>query len=449
MKTTLKSTLVAAAIAATFGAQAGDITSPTTATYSEQASTAAGDITTADVIFELGAEYTENDLLTFSLSAGSVADSFDALPASIVANSGSTSITFGKLATLADSVIYRVTNVDNPDLLGTTGIVVDFAAGIDVDGDVIAAGTNIELCATATTAVGGITFDTDCMDVAAVEDQFTNVSVTTGFDGEIDVTNMRETFTGANTLEDTLVISHTTEDTTGWASYVDPGIVTLVLKGDFTDLTESQFTSGATTTDLNDDENELTLTYPSTLTTDTITFTSDGTGSGVSLIKQSFELDASQSYTCGAGCSGDADVASLGMGTDAGEWTLNGADINIPYMPYVDLELSNSERAIGQIIYVTNHGSQSGDIFVTATAEDGTVVLNNVQIDSIDGGEMRKIAPLIRDELLAEDFTDGKLSIDVTVNAADEDITVYAAYKHNTEADRGVIITDQYKKNND
>ncbi|MGB1197723.1 MAG: hypothetical protein ACPG46_01670 [Thalassotalea sp.] len=462
MKTNLKASLIAAAVAATFGANAfaapaGPAINELTTTYSKQGTSATASITTDDVEFTLGAEYSEGDVLVLTLTDGGLASSFSAFPASITTGVLGQSVTFGRLGNDSTSITYRVTNVDNANNNGTTGLVVEFGAGVNVNGASIAAlnaGESIDLNAAATTGSGGvaIVFDTDSEELAKVEDQINDITVNgaTAFDGEIDVTMMREVFTGAGTnntvTEDTLVVSHAQKDAAfgTWENLVTEGNVTLVLKGDFTGLAAGQFSApGASSTSMNLADSELTLVYPNTFTTDTITFTSNGAGSGVTLVNQNFTLDASQSYTV----PGNALVYSEAMGTDvaAGEWTLNGADINIPYMPYDNLDLAANERALGQIIYVTNHGTQAGSIYVTATAEDGTVVLNNVEIDQITGGQMRSIAGLIRAELISEGFYDGKLSIDVTVNAADEDITVYAAYKHNTETDRGVVITDQYK----
>lgn len=448
MKKFLKASLVAVAVAGAFGAQAGTINELTT-TYSQQGTTSTASITTAAVTFTLGAEYAEDDVLVLSLTSGGLVDSFTAFPASVTAGAAGQSVTLGKLISDATSITYRVTNVDNALNAGTTGLVVAFGVGVKVDGATIgalAAGDSVDLSAVATTGSGvTVNFDTDTEQLALVEDQINDITIAsaTVFDGEIDVTNMRETFTGGDTVTDTLVIAHVQKDLTGWQNTVTEGNVTVVVNGDFEDLTGQFAAPAATSVTMNTAENMLTLVYPNTFTTDTITFTSAGTGSGVTLAKQSFNVDASQSYLV----TGASVTSTEAMGTDvaAGAWTLNGANINIPYMPYADLDLAGSERAIGQTIYVTNHGSQSGGVFVTATSEDGTVVLDNVWVADIAGNELLKIAPLVRTQLLAEGFTDGKLSIDVTVNAADEDISVYAAFKHNVELDRAVIINDQYK----
>ena len=119
----------------------------------------------------------------------------------------------------------------------------------------------------------------------------------------------------------------------------------------------------------------------------------------------------------------------------AGAWTLNGATVNIPYMPY-------SANA-SQILYITNAGDQAGDILATAFDDKG----NSYDLGKIgvsNGKTVTKIAKQVGDALVAKGFTGGKVSITITVNAPADDITVYASYNVGG-ADRGFVNTDQYK----
>ena len=481
----MKTTLIASAIAATFGAQAVTITSPTNSVYSKQAQTFAGAtaaITTTDLVVDLGAEYSENDTIRiyFKDPAAALADSFANLDTAITATNGTAGtdlvgITLGKLTSPTgdeSEAHFRVSNVDNQFGVGTTGLVVDFAEGVvnsatlKINSAAVVAGSTVELCWEALTNTGAV-IEKGCFDVAEVKDQFNALAMGAGdkLNGEIDVTMMREIFTGEGateaqpTLEDSLVINKTVVNTASWATAVAEGDITVVLNGDFTDLTSAHFTSANALTGptLDVTEQMVTMTYPATFTTDTITFTSTGNGDGTdtALIDQEFTVDAEQAYTCQTSvpglptcpaAPGNTGVETLNTGTDAGEWTLNGAQINIPYMPYTDADLPAAQRAIGQIIYVTNHSSlDAGSVYVTATAEDGTEVLSSEELAQLGPNEMVKLTGAINAALVAKGFTSGKLSIDIVVNAADENITVYAAYKHNSETDRGVVITDQYK----
>ncbi len=130
MKKLLKSTLVAASVAAACGVQAAEFNELTT-TYSKEGTTSVTAITTAPVTLTLEAEYTANDLLTLELSAGGLADSFDAFPSSVTATQGTNaSITFGKLNAADGKVLYRVTDIQTTPTDGITGAVVNFGAGV-------------------------------------------------------------------------------------------------------------------------------------------------------------------------------------------------------------------------------------------------------------------------------------------------------------------------------
>lgn len=444
MKKLLKATLVAASVATACGVQAADFNELTT-TYSKQGTSAVASISSAAVELTLGAEYTANDVITLELSAGALSNSFADFPSSVTATQGAASITLGFLNATDGKILYRVTDIQTTVTDGITGAVIQFGAGVNVSGAAIAglaAGESINLTSTSKTT-NSFVFDSAVEELAIVKDQIRDLATasSTNFDGVIDVTQMREVFVDGE-LTDTLVINHPQEDTsTGWENLVTEGNVTVELSGMFAGLTATQFTSNANAVAIANDK--VVLTYPDTFTTDTITFTSNGVGSGVSLERQEFTVSGSQEYTI----PGDATVyvESLGTAIPAGEWKLNGANVNLPYVPYDKVQSPMAERALQQIIYVTNHGSQAGDIFVTATDEAGNVVLNNVMVATIGDKEMVKIAGLITAELQAAGFDSGKLSIDVTVNAPNDDISVYAAYKHKAEADRGVIINDQYK----
>ncbi|MDI4652076.1 MULTISPECIES: hypothetical protein [Pseudoalteromonas] len=451
MKKLLKSTLVAASVAAVCGVQAADFNDLTT-TYSKQGTVSVGKITTSQAVkLQLEKEYANGDLLTFSLSGGALPDSFVNFPSTVTAYVGSVgasnSVTFGLLSGGSEA-IYRVTNVDTSfSENGVSSAKATFGT-LNVDGAAVVAldaGQTIKIKSIA--RANGIAdvigeFDPGEQAIAEVKDQI--LDVTTGpvrFDAVIDVTQMRQLFTGGAT--DTLVINHpqipeATLDT--WVNKVTEQDVTLTIKGDFTGLTSSQFTSvyGATPT-LSAAKDALTLTYGPDFTTDTIEFTSLD---NVSLESQTFFIDGVQEYVDSKSDTVEETVAS---DLYAGEWELNGANINLPYVPYDNVQKAVTERKLQQIIYVTNHGMQAGDVFVTAIGEDGKVWLDNVMLTSIGPKEMVKVAGLMTAALQAEGFDSGKLSVDIVVNAPDEDISVYAAYKHKEELDRGVIINDQYK----
>jgi hypothetical protein len=100
--------------------------------------------------------------------------------------------------------------------------------------------------------------------------------------------------------------------------------------------------------------------------------------------------------------------------------------------------------SVSQILYVTNTGSQEGDIFVTAFDDSGMMYdLGNIK--TATKNSVTKITAEVGNALAAQGFDgSGKVSLTVTVNAPDSDITVYASYNVGG-SDRGYVNTDQYK----
>ena len=182
------------------------------------------------------------------------------------------------------------------------------------------------------------------------------------------------------------------------------------------------------------EEGYLNIFYNGAVTTDTISLAKPPgePDSDLPLIAQAFNVSAI--YIDGEAAEEGEDTFSAGEDVPAGEWTLNGNVVNIPYMPFAP--------GISQILYVTNSGDFDGGVYVTAHDEDGTHY-DLGMVATAGASSVTKITAQVKDALAAQDFTNGKLSIDVTVNAPDGDITVQAAY--NIGSDRGFVITDQYK----
>jgi hypothetical protein len=115
------------------------------------------------------------------------------------------------------------------------------------------------------------------------------------------------------------------------------------------------------------------------------------------------------------------------ISTYAGKMTLNGASYDIPYLPYGD--------STDRYVWVTNKGVQPGDITVTALEQDGTEHEFGVIGESKKG--LMKIDSLIDAKLEEAGVATGQsIKLNVTVNAPDSDITVYAAYKAVAADDR-------------
>jgi hypothetical protein len=265
--------------------------------------------------------------------------------------------------------------------------------------------------------------------LTSTESQITAITVTEEFDAVIDVDFGRTDFTSDFEGEDSMTfeIGNNTdlEDSATFTNtYVEIEIQT---SDDGEDLSFVSLNGEA-----DYDDGVLTVDYSGAVTTDTISIDVNP-NSHTPLVAQAFSVSA-EYFDGGADEEGE-DTFSAGEDVPAGEWTLNGNVVNIPYMPFAP--------GISQILYVTNSGDFDGGVYVTAHDEDGTEY-DLGMVATAGASSVTKITAQVKDALAAQDFTKGKLSIDVTVNAPDGDITVQAAY--NIGSDRGFVITDQYKK---
>jgi hypothetical protein len=442
MKQLFKKTILAATVAAVSGiAVAGNISVTTTQNHSQQGLAAVTTaITSSNVTYTVQGAYAQSDLITITLTSGSV-HSGHTWPNSLTFTPAGTpgtgtagaNMSVGLLNTSTDksSATYRVTSV-TPDPANATGTTVSGVLALgtfDLNAASIAAGAvTVSVASLASNGVTQVdTQGTRTGTLAQASDQFGDLAVTVAADQVIDVAKGREGFeSGSN---DT--ITWTASNNTTLLNAATVSQTSIVLHGDFEGMTNSNFgVGGAGTPVLDTDANTLTVTYAAPVTTDTITITPTAAGTtGADVLKaQSFNIDGTYIY-------GTNTPEILATGEAAGSWTLNGAVTNIPYMPYGD--------NVFQILYVSNEGSQSGDIMVTAFDESG----NEYQLGTvatIGAKSVKKITAEVYNELQAQGFTSGKVSLTITVNAPAADVTVYASYNVGG-SDRGFVNTDQYK----
>jgi len=442
-----KTTLLAAVVAATFGsAYAGTVAVTKQIHSTEGLGGVTLNQTSASVGYTVAAAYAVGDKVTFTFTAGSiVAASFPsqinvasinaATPANAIAGMG-----LGLLNSDDDSVTYRVTSLSQPTNLATPAVAY---TGLTTIGAVITLGTvdykASAVAATVTVTVSAQTSAGDVLDsagtltatIAEAKTQFGTAAVSPLFDAEINVSAMRTAFTGVTSDDAGITITNPT--TTGWlnlASVTSTSVNVFGEAGKMDGLLATNFGTAGTNV-FTEAAAQLAVTYAGQMTNDTITFTPPTGTNAVILESQTFNADVVYNYASAASVAG---TATLATGAAAGEWTLNGASVNIPYMPY-------SANA-SQIMYVTNDGTQTGDIIVTAFDDAGNAYDLGV-IASAAAGSITKITGEVKAGLEAQGFTGGKVSITVTVNAPDADITVFASY--NAGGTRGFVNTSQYK----
>jgi len=438
MKNIFKTTLIAASVAVVCSTAYAGNTNVTKQTYSLEG---VGAVTTAQtsnsVSYETKAAYAVGDKVTFTFTTGSVdATNAFASQLNVAAIAGRAGMALGLLNETADAVTYRVTSVNqftgetgkttlgSTITLGTvklkaaavaagdTTVTVDSATSV---GDILDSASDAKMSRTAT--------------LTEVKTQYGSLAIASSaeLDGVIDVAQGRKALT-TTTDATTFVITNPT--TTGWLNLVSTTGTVITMDADLAGAskTANVISTGMTSTKAYDDATKkVTLTYAGTeVTTDTITITPLTGSSAVVLSAQDFKVAGAYNY-------GTAMSASVGSDA-AGSWTLNGAVVNVPYMPY--------GAGIGQIIYVTNNGSLDGDVAVTAFDEAGNDYDLGI-IGSAKAGEVTKVSILIANALAAQGFTEGKLAMTITVNAQNKDVTVHAAY--NIRGDRGNVFTSQYK----
>jgi hypothetical protein len=440
-----KTTLLAAVVAATFGsAYAGTVAVTKQVHSTEGLAGVTSTQTSASIGYTVAAAYAVGDKVTFTFTAGSVvAASFpsqlnvaavnSAVPASAISG-----MSLGLLNSDDDTVTYRVTSLSQP----TDGAATTYTDRTTI-GALITLGTvgysASAVAGTVTVTVSAQTSAGDVLDsagtltatIAEAKTQFGTAAVSPLFDAEINVSSMRTAFTGVTSDDAGITITNPT--TTGWLNLATVNTTAVNLFGEagkMDGLLATNFGTAGTNV-FTEASAQLAVTYAGQMTNDTITFTPPTGTAAVILESQTFNADVVYNYSSAAATAG---TATLATGAAAGEWTLNGASVNIPYMPY-------SANA-SQILYVTNDGTQDGDIIVTAFDDAGTAY-DAFIVGTATAGSITKITGDVKAGLEAQGFTGGKVSITVTVNAPDADITVYASY--NVSGNRAFVNTDQYK----
>lgn len=471
-----KRTLLAATIAATCGlANAGEVTVTTQTHSKEGLMGVTTDQTSNAITYEMGTGYLAGDKITFTFPENSVVlGSFPttlALPATdgdndSVGDTDQTAdgveaiagVALGQNGSTSNSVTYRVLSVTQPrtsllydgdGVLDATGTPKTYTAetslGNVVDLGAIGYTVAALLNADITVTVSAEEDDGDPLDnsvgsentgiIATAKSQFGTMTVAASdqFDGIIDVGSARISFAETVTT-DTLEFVVNQIDTTGWINLATVNTTGVTLYGEagkLDGLDATNFSTDEVSTEVfTEAAASLALTYTGMVTNDVITFTAVP-ADDIVLKEQDFNIDSVFNFTSVGAVAGVHITASS---LESGSWELNGASVNIPYMPY-----SNNAS---QIIYVTNEGSQVAEISVTAFDETGKEYELGV-ISTVAGTSVKKITSEVETALNAAGFTDGKVSLTVTVNAPDEDITVYASYQ--AGANRGFVNTDQYK----
>ncbi|WP_448546879.1 hypothetical protein [Thalassotalea fusca] len=470
-----KKSLVALAIAsvsATTLAAADIKTNTTPRVISEEGSASLTNVQANQVQVVLGAEYAVGDILTFTFAGASLDTTASTLPASVnpvLADTNDT-MTLGLLNATSTTLTYRVTELTFDGLAAetTVGAALTFA-----DGDLQFTAASVLASGAATVTFDAktstdIVIDSGTKSTAEIFDvasQF-SASVTTGMDAVIDVNDQRLSFTGVlnndtsdNVTTDDVVLTsvNTTtraSDSTAYDYVATATAYTYTIYGDFSILDTDADTAGVQTSNVTVAPGTASLTSVAAdkivvsntavgATTVTVDVEGDTSGEAFdALATQSFTADASVAYT-DHGTNVDpatvtaavAGTKQLASGANAGAWTLNGANVTVPYMPF------GPDTKV--ILRATNTGSQTGAMTVRYLLEgstDGWQTLDVAVADIAPG--VTNIRDVVMNAIMADAGVEkGKVAIDLTVNAPSTDITVYAAFRVVSENDRGFVGT--------
>jgi len=453
MKRIFKTTMLAAAVATMCGtAVAGTVSVTKQVHSSEGLEGVTANQTSNAISYTVNAAYRDGDKVTFTFTDGAlVANGFPSQLNVPAVNSDDVTksiagMALGLLNSSDNSVTYRVTSVTQPtNIAGTTTYSDRTTLGNTIPLTTVSYKAAAVRAGAVTVTVNSQTTAGDVLDndgtrtatIAEAKSQFGTAAVGTKFDATIDVAQMRKAFTSGTNDQMAWTISNPT--TTGWLNMATVNatngtLITLQGEaGNMTDLKSSAWSTGKNSTNtFTVAESKLAMSYGGMVTNDTVTFTPPTGTDAVVLEQQKFTTKFEVNYTSAGAQAGSKLIAGA---VDSGEWDLNGATVNIPYMPY--------GPNASQIVYVSNAGDQEGDISVTVFDDKGSFYDLGI-IGKSPAKRVAKIAPLINAKLQDAGFSGTKASITITVNAPESDITVFSSYNVGG-ADRGFVNTDQYK----
>ena len=387
--------------------------------------------------------YAVGDILAFNITGGSF-DLTKAAPTVITSDSGAAAF----FDITANQVRFDVsTVVVGSEVITLTGAFLSATGLTD--------STEVSVSSIATRS--GTTFDAAAGFKAATLAPQYSAKVSKKLNGVIDVSEERQALTAGNDSANIDKLSVKVKlDVTG--NKLDPAITSYVIGGDFAWLSASaQVTVDAVAVTPAELETYLTGLYVGTgddtlksvsLNTDmdkltvitnavgndidtesTFSLTTEGKAAGSPVLSAS-AYDVT--VTVDDGTSATATTLTAGTTMDAGEWTLNGSTIEIPYMPYGD----NTQVILRQTVT----GTQSGDISVRYMLEGVDSTWNTVGVVGTSAPGVQDISNIVMDAIKSDSGeSKGKVAIEITSNVPSDSATTYAAYKVISESDRGFV----------
>lgn len=442
----LKKSLIALAIAAaSTSAFAADVTNDTIV-LSKQGTAAKG-TTTQSVVVQLNAEYKIDDVVTLDFTGADLdLTATDVVLTAVMPDTNDTMV-LGVLDVTANQVVARVTSIDYDGLLTpeTSKAAVLTFAGLKFKNSTILASSKLSVKYSAQTSTG-FTLDsakTNTATLVTAADEFAG-KVDSKFDAVIDVNTQRLNFYKAAGNEVVDVLSLTTGIATDSddqvIDFVNDAAVTAVtykVMGDFSFLGDVDATTNVVDTDAVTASVGTVTVYAdhievahTTYGAVDITINVSGTDA-----EKADSAIATQVFTASAAISYNDNSSPVVKGTfnaftnaEAGEWTLNGALVHVPFMPFRD--------GYSPIVNVSNTSTQDGDIEVVVYAADNAWVAPKSYTLSVPAKAeaQTNITTALRNAGIK-----GDVAFDIIVNAPKDDIEVSALYYN--AGDRAVMNT--------
>jgi hypothetical protein len=426
MKTVFKATLLASALALSFGSQAATISSPAPLTLSSEgvAEGEAAENQDFDINVVVSEQHVTGNIITLTFDSKVDLDDLvtgDVTYVTGAAGFGFSAATIDKTVATAHTISFTV----------AAGDPINPASGFTVvigGGKVDLAGASSVVFSSETAAAAAIETGTGV--IATEETQF-SYAVATAFNGVIQRLD-RTKFTDTTDI-DVATVTFTNDETLG-ASLT--GIsVAASMSGTFTGLASADLavTTAAGVATLNADADEFTNAITPAEITDagaknTFTFTFDETGTANIPVTGGIEIAFLVSNT---------DTATKFSYTgNAGEFVLDASTVNVPYLP-VGYGLSPN-------VEVANAGSTAADIIVEGFDQFGTAYPPTMLPFKAEASTITKVSEADLQAAFDLAITDKrKLSVTFVLNADSDEITLAPYYKEGTS--RVNVMTSQYK----
>jgi hypothetical protein len=398
--------------------------------------------------FTIEAEYAVGDIVTLSFSGDALDET--TLPSSVVSTGSPATVTLGLLSADSGSAVYRVTEVNTGGGNSTVGATFALCAAApdtcDFNANAIDANNGVVMAFSAETGTG-LPLDTgggaDRSTALFVTGSQFAASVTTSFDGVVDVNDNRESFTTGTFDSATFNVDSNAQSCGGVddpceaaLAQANPVDQDVTLASDFSWV----FDSDANTAGLQPAAGVFTLGNCGGPTAYSATAITTTCGFGASNV----DIDVAPNATAAAAAvvlpatsfvsthvlnyEGSGGTASSITVTNLGAWTLNGFQAKVAYMPF--------QTGISQVIYIANRSDQDGAITIDWIDQNGNS--DSFDIGIVNAGSTRAIGPAIQAGLPEAQQEGGRLALTITANVPACDAQLNAQY--NVSGDRAFSV---------